>query len=423
MRKIIAVLLCLVLLCSCAPEETSEAIKITVMTEDRDFNWSEIKVDGVEISVTVVQKGTIASAVLKAEEKPNIVYLQSERDAKRLSNVLLDLSRVNVSQYERAKLVTNRAEDELQHITNDGEIYVLPEFSDDYGAKNYAWLYRADIFEKAGIEIPQTMQELQSACARLKALYPQSTPLVLRGGYRGLDMITPAWSADASIGVYYNFDEQRWKIGSAEAWAGNFVSFWATMCKANFVPNNYLSIQDRDVDALIAENRAFIAPDYVSRIEEYAEKYPDQDWRIMPPPRAMTETGQNKVAKAETAFSGYAICNVSSRSNTVAVSVLNEIYSDVCEREGKSFDEKRKNERIAQIYSEENVNPVRYLDVTDYDTAQKNSAFTLKRFLLGAIPMSQWQAFSNEVANEMGTKRILSEYKRAYNTVKKSAGS
>ena len=412
----------LFLLCACKEEPTVEPIKLSVMTEGDTLIWNELKIDGVELDVELVPKGTISERILTAEKKPNIIYLQNKQDMEALTGVLLDMRKVTVSEYERASIIFEDAEEQMRrHTAPDGGRYVLPLLGKGRANIERAWLYRADVFERAGIEIPNTMHELYLACLKLKTQFAESTPLALRDGYYGLDLLAPAWSADASIGPYYDFDDEKWKFGICEPWAGNFISYWSIMAKNELIPKEYLTMTNDDVDKLISLNRVFIVPDYVWRLEEYKEKYPYQDWRIMPAPRAATEDSQNKIAKREGMFAGFAICDVDVRENTASVAVLNEIYKKICAQSPQPAQEREKNARLAAVYTENEINPARYLSIDeDGIRVQEKVDLALKQklseFLTGARPMIEWAEFAEQI-KEQGTKKLLNSYKRAYTKV------
>ncbi len=412
MKKMLAILLVAMLsLCSCSEQE-QEITKITVMTEGETLYWNEIKIDNVEIRVEIVPQGTIAEKVLNAEKKPDIVYLKSKEDMEKLSTVLKDISDLELDGYDRAKFAcSDYDETERRHASSTGEHYVLPDYTANRNGVERAWLYRADIFQAAGITPPETMSELAAACTKLKGEYPESTPLVIRDGYYGLDLLAPAWKNNASLGAYYDFDEEKWCYGLNEPWAGNFVSYWSTMVQSGLVPQNYLTMTASEVDALIKSGSAFIVPDYVWRLEEYNKR--GEIWRIMAAPRADIEGGQNKIAKREGAFAGVAICN----EGEATLEVVNMFFLNSCLRDVPKADPVR----LAQIYTENNINPARYIPTIN--TQEKKRINThlegmLPAFLTGEIPMTRWASFAAQL-EDVGLKEFLSQYKRAYNSAKK----
>ncbi len=418
MKRILAIILLILTLCACTESEITEPVKIKIMTENAvDFS-NGISIPGVEVEVIVVPQGKLCDSVMSAEDKPNIICIADEADAEVLDSLLLDMRSVTVSEYDRAKMIIEGAEEvEYRHILKGDRLSILPHFKNKSENYTRAWFYRADIFEKEGLEIPKTMSELNFVCNALKKKYKESTPLVLKNGYYALDLIAPAWKEGASIGAYYDFEDEKWRFGLSEEWAGNFVSFWATMYKGALIPDDYLTITDKAVNELIAGNRAFIAVDYIWRLDSYNK---NQDWRIMPSPRADIQGAQNKIAKREEPFGGYAVCDNGSRENTVAISVLNEIYKGVCDEQKTELTERQRKARIAKIYTEDSINPARYLNLETIAIANPAAGYESKlfEFLTGAAPMSEWAEFAEGIKDDAGVKKLLSECRRAYNKAK-----
>lgn len=418
MKRIFAIFLIILTLCACSESKVTEPVKIKIMTENESDFTNKLEIPGVEVEVVVVQKGKLCDSVLNAEDKPNIICVSDKREATALNDLLLDMRSVTVSEYDRAKMIIEGAQEiEYRHILNEDKLSVLPHFKNKSENYTRAWFYRADIFEKEGLKIPETMSELNYACNVLKKKYEGSTPLVLKNGYYALDLLAPAWKKGASIGAYYDSEDEKWRFGLSEEWAGNFVSFWATMYNGRLVPQNYLTITDKEVNELIAQNRAFITVDYIWRLNSYNK---NQDWRIMPAPRADIPGAQNKIAKREEPFGGYAIIDSGNRENTVAISVLNEIYKAVCDAQETELTEYEYTARIAEIYTENSINPARYLNLETEAITSPVAGYEseLFEFLTGALPMTEWQAFSDEIKEDAKIKKLLSECKRAYNKAK-----
>lgn len=416
-KKTLYLLILLTFLASCG-EEKPKLEKITVMTEGDTRCWSEIQIENIEIVIEQVPEGTLVQRVEEAETKPNLIYIKSKEDMEKLSPRLLNVEDITSDGYDRAKF-ENRdyVEIEARHASAKGEHYVLPDYNANRDNVERAWLYRADVFEELGIEIPETMSELTEVCLKLKEHYEDSTPLAIRDGYYGLDLIAPAWKNDASISTYYDFEKGKWSYGLSENWAGNFISYWANMHKAGLVPENYFTMKSEEVDALIAENKAFIVPDYVWKIGVYREENNGQEWKIMPPPRADIETGQHKIAKREGPFVGVAIYNCDEDTNELAIRVVDEYFLHSC---GK---EKEVNNlvRLARVYTEDKINPTRYVDVPEGEDEIRLKIHLqgmLTPFLKGEIPMARWADFAAQIEVK-GAKEMMALNKSAYSNAKK----
>lgn len=67
-----------------------------------------------------------------------------------------------------------------RYTLEDGSMYHLPCPQTGF-ATNVGWLYRKDIFDKHGMTFPTNQDELMATLRKLKELYPNSYPFVLRG--------------------------------------------------------------------------------------------------------------------------------------------------------------------------------------------------------------------------------------------------
>lgn len=415
-KKALYLLVLLVFLVSCGEEDTG-ITKITVMTEGDTQSWDVIELENCEINVWQVPEGTIAEQVLSAEERPDIVYLKSVEDMEAISEYLVSTGDVQLDGYDLAKFSNkDYVEIEARHADKDGGHYVFPDYSVSRDGVERAWLYRADIFEQNGIAIPETMSQLKDACIKLKALYPDSTPLVIKNGYTGLDTVAPSWKNNASLTTYYDFKEGKWCYGLSEPWAGNFISYWSNMHKAGLIPQNYLTMEEEEAEKLIEDGKAFIVPDYLNKIDEYKENS-GGDWRIMPPPRADIETGQHKIAKSIAPFAGIAVLKGEEERENAAFAVVEAYFSNYVD----SRNEQSENVRLARIYTENNINPTRYLRVpVGEDEMRVNTHLhgMLAAFLKSEIPMTRWADFAAQL-KEKGTEEMIKLHRSAYNDAKK----
>lgn len=412
MKKWLLILLPIMLfLVSCSAEK-EEIAMVTVMTEGDGKYWEEIEIDGVEVYVVVVEKGQLVNRVLLAEKKPDIVCLNSKEDMEAMSEVLINAEEIELDGYDRAKFANENYEEiEARHASASGKHCVFPDYSASRDGVARAWLYRADVFESLGLEPPETMSELTGVCIKLKKEFPDSTPLVIRDGYYGLDLLAPAWKNDASIGAYYDFEKEKWCYGLEEPWAGNFISHWANMARNGLISKEFLTMKNDEADALIAEGKAFIVPDYVWKTGAYNNS--GADWRIMPAPRADIETGQHKIAKREAPFNGIALLNKSEH----VLKVVDKYFLESCERPTV----KSEMARIAEVYTEDKINPARYTTVPESEESIRVAIHlqgVLPAFLKGEIPMKRWEEYAKQLP-EKGTKELLNRRKSAYNGAKK----
>ena len=67
----------------------------------------------------------------------------------------------------------------LNFMSADGGLYQFPEQGVDETNRR-GWLYRADVFEELGLEVPTNQDEFYDVLVKLKEAYPDSYPLAFR---------------------------------------------------------------------------------------------------------------------------------------------------------------------------------------------------------------------------------------------------
>ncbi|MEG2570080.1 MAG: extracellular solute-binding protein [Clostridia bacterium] len=412
---------------------------------------------------------------------PDLVYINDKRAGEQFaySGALLKISDYfdRLPEYTRASAVLD-ADKRRERMCRmaDGALYIAPAFGAERGSDMRAILYRKDIFESSGIELPNTMDELRAALAALKSHYPMSYPMALRGGIAGIDMLAPAWSENASLGAYYDYAENKWKYGIQQDFAGNMVSYFATLAKSKILPPGYLTMSDGNIDSLIAENRVFVIPDNIWRLESLREKHPMQKWDIMPPPRADIASGQNKIANFAHNTAGYLLVNTHDDARLDAsLKLLNWMYSDDAEAllsfgiEGETYHSENLDktfilnkgesaaarygvgtagisqrldvavykhiipkERVLRLeqdswHSEDDCNPTRWISLKSDEKQEllrinavynKSVKQKLMGFLTGTIPMSKWKEFVKSTDTDAAAA-ALDVFRSAYKRINK----
>ena len=100
----------------------------------------------------------------------------------------------------------------------DGKYYLLPGLHEEIWP-DYTLAVRTDVFEKAGIQVPKTWDELTSALKKLKATNP--TPYPFSDRYKGgalLTMSSPGFDSAMGAGTFHIGDGTRF-----DKTAGKFV--------------------------------------------------------------------------------------------------------------------------------------------------------------------------------------------------------
>ena len=362
----------------------------------------------------------------------------------------------------------------------DGKTY----FPQVYGRQNTinlrSWLYRKDIFEKNNLETPETLDDMYALAKELKALYPDSYPICIRGFFNnGVDLIGSQWSPYFAYGPYYDFTTDEWKYGAREDTMREIIEYFKKLNDEGLIPPSYITMSASEWSELVHTDRTFIFPQYQVQIDilnkESRAMNPEFTMAAMMPPRANTEKGQNRLAKWNVDPCGYVVCNSGDDARIAnAFALLDWFYSDeACEllswgKEGETYkiedgaksyilddstnvqnlygiqtnsfivridpeavmesfsDEQKESTPFITSYIEEGYNPVQWVGLNPEEEAvraevgaalQTYSQEMISKFLLGTEPLSKWDEFVNTI-NEMGADRLLEAYESAYNRVK-----
>lgn len=377
----------------------------------------------------------------------------------------------SIPEDERVELMNQRR-------SGDGKIYFPPNYGFHTIGNTRAWLYRADIFEKHNLKIPETINELYDTAMKLKELYPESYPISMREGLRNLGNMGPQWAPYFAPGLYYDFNTETWHYGIIEDTMRQMVEDMIKFHKAGVLPPDYLKINTKTWEELVFNDKGFMMPEYVVRVDFFQnparEQNPDFTLKVMPPPKADTPTGQHKMSKQNYEMLGYVLPNTrdETRINNT-MKVFDWMYSEEGRellswgKEGETYkvvdgkrrfildegetayakygfatyglgqciyaeanealysDDQSEQSRIAIGYGEKYMNPAQWLAFTDDtknevdDILSGIDVFTnemLSKFLYGIEPMSKWDAFVEEVKNS-GVEELLAYYSEAYKKV------
>ncbi len=379
----------------------------------------------------------------------------------------------------------NVPEDELwmQDVRKsfDGKIYYSPSHGLERSTNIRGWLYRKDIFDKHNLKTPETMDELYEVCKTLKELYPDSYPLSMRSGFSNLSVTGSSWKPNFRVGVYYDFENEKWGYGAADPVMRDIVEYYKKMVAEKLIPEDFFTMNAAAWQELVSTNRGFIMPEYQVRIDFFnniaRKNNPEFTMAACLPPRAENGTGLNMLNKYNFVPSGYAACNTRDEGRIAnAFRVLNWFYTDEATelvswgKEGETYEivdgkkqfimSEEASENVQTLYgfntlgthirhapdsidasiSEEqasvtdflldntypHLDPTMYLEFTTEQSAELADLDTsigtfvkenIQKFILGQKPMSEWDAFSAELS-ELPIAELLAIYEEAYNKIK-----
>ena len=365
-----------------------------------------------------------------------------------------------------------------QRTSGDGKIYSAPSYGTQTITGLRTWMYRKDIFDKHGLEVPETFEELYQVCKQLKELYPESYPLCFRTGFGRIDEMGPSWKKDWAQNAYYDFDQEQWFYGAQDPVMKQMVEYFIKMQNEGLVPPDYLTMPAKSWEELMSTDRGFITLDYVVRIDFFnlpnRERNPDYNLTMMAPPKPDVPTGSQKLMKSNLDFYGYCVCNTGDEEGiNNAFKLVDWMYTDEAAellswgKEGETYqivdgkkefileegetpqakygvgtyglyqrlepganeasytDEMVESCHKALEYLEPQANPTMWVPLTEDEleriTTLKSELVSfmeenLSKFLLQQRPMSEWDAFQEDL-KQMGVDEMLQIYDTAYKRV------
>ena len=363
----------------------------------------------------------------------------------------------------------------------DGKVYWPVVLGTSTISNAQGWMYRKDIFEKHGLESPETLDDMKEVAQKLKELYPDSYPVTLQGGLGAITTLGPAFKPYMDYGVYYDFTTDEWKYGAMQDEMKELIKWMLMMADEGLLQPQIYGIDGASYDEYMTSDKTFITAHYLVRKSVYnvpmKATNPEYDLAEMVPARANIPTGQNKMAKTSIVRSGLTVPNTKKEDRIAnAIRFLDYMYADstkdimswgvegetykVNEDGSNSFiledgetvqlkygfatsgllqrvDEIAYNEAIASgspidpaifEYAEDNVNPQRWISFNDeemvifnqyYDAVFNYTCEFIDKFVLRTMPLTDenWEACMNRL-RELGVEEILKIYESAWARVK-----
>ncbi|MBQ2741276.1 MAG: extracellular solute-binding protein [Oscillospiraceae bacterium] len=365
--------------------------------------------------------------------------------------------------------------------TANGKIYYSPVFGMERYTNLRTWLYRKDVFDKHGLEVPETTEDLYNVSKKLKELYPESYPFSVRQGLANINVIGSTWKPNFRYNAYYDFENEKWSYGATEDVMLEIVEFFNKMVSEKLVPADFFTINTSLWQELVSTDRGFIMPEYQIRIDFFNNiarvKNPEFNLTAMTPPRAENGMGINMNNKYNNDPTGYAVCNTGDEGGIAnAMRYLNWFYTDEGSellswgKEGETYEvvNGRKQyifpdgysgtaqtlygfktlgtytridpESIDASISDEqaattdfiisniypHLDPTLYLEFSSEDAAMRADYETslktfveenLQKFIIGQRPISEWDAFRKELS-ELPVAELMALYEEVYSKIK-----
>lgn len=364
----------------------------------------------------------------------------------------------------------------------DGKTYYPARYGREAANGLKTWIYRKDIFEKHGLEVPKTYDELYEVAKKLKELYPDSYPISNENFYAHIaGTLGPAWKPYFEYSEYYDFENDTWHIGAGEDTMLEMVKVFKRFYEEGLINPDFILAPTREFSELVTSERTFIFPGFFNRISMYMNAMAgvNDEFLLAPmdPPIANTETGTPYVTNYNADVYGYVLPNTGDEKRIAKnIKFLDWMYSDeACElmswgKEGETYevvDGKRKfildegedvgnkygfqtygaglvfdPEAVIEIFTDETLsaddldkmranlekgyNPKRWLAFTDEENSKRyellTAITTYAQEMTSKFMLGQ-KPLSEwdsyvETLNEMGVDELISIYETVYNRSK-----
>ncbi|MGN6325390.1 ABC transporter substrate-binding protein [Pseudolysinimonas sp.] len=162
-----------------------------------------------------------------------------------------------------------------QLATVGGKVYGIPQ-----DTAPMVLMYRADLFQKYGLELPKTWDDYAALAAKVK----QVAPSAFLGGYPDDGSTFAGYTQPLKDSAWYSTDGKSWKVGIDDAANKRVADFWQPLVEKGLVDTTHFFTPEWNTEmnngTLLTWTAGVWAP---GTIESVA---PDTkgDWRIAPMP-------------------------------------------------------------------------------------------------------------------------------------------
>lgn len=477
----------------------SEPVSISILFPrgdklfDRDWLvWDYIRsATGAELDLRQAganYESSLATAFASPQTMPDLVAFNSKAlsDKYASSGSLVALEDVQEQMPNWAIFWSNISAEERERLFRvrryaDGKTYWPARYGFADFSNIKAWMYRKDIFDQHGLDIPSTYDEMYDVAKRLKELYPSSYPISCENFFTHVaQAVGPQWKRNFQCWEYYDFSSAKWCYGAAESTMLDIIKTFNRFYEDDLIYPSFTASTEHEFTELVTGGNTFMFPHFQSRMEDFISEasYINRffELAVMTPPVANTRTGSHFMINTRADNNGLSIVNTRDASRIAnAVKFFDWFYSSSAVEllswgkvgethenlDGKKHFILSSGEDIRSKYGlhtpaaaqavnpesvisyrfkfnsgedvktllssiESDYNPRNWISFTsdEAETVSKTGSAirsfardSISKFLLGQKPLSEWDSFTQELY-DMGLTELLSAYERAYNRVK-----
>ena len=172
-------------------------------------------------------------------------------------------------------------------IAADGNLYYFPKY-DNERYVNHGMLYRKDIFDKHGIKMWNSPEELYDALKKLKEIYPDSTPFVSKNGSAIVYKLIQSYGIPDFGRLFFDENDGKWKQSVVDIRLKNLLDMMKKMYDEGLIDPEFITCtQSAWTQKMVQRDKAFVTFDWIGRLEQFklqtAETVPEYDLRYANP--------------------------------------------------------------------------------------------------------------------------------------------
>ena len=172
-------------------------------------------------------------------------------------------------------------------IAADGNLYYFPKY-DNERYVNHGMLYRKDIFDKHGLEMWNSPEELYQVLKKLKKLYPDSTPFVSKNGNALIYKLIQSYGIPDFGRLFFDETDGKWKQSVIDPRLKELLDMLKKMYDEGLLDPEFLTCTQASwTQKMVQKDKAFVTFDWIGRLEQFKEQtlntVPEYDLRYANP--------------------------------------------------------------------------------------------------------------------------------------------
>ena len=172
-------------------------------------------------------------------------------------------------------------------IAADGNLYYFPKYDTERDV-NHGMLYRKDIFDKHGLKMWNSPEELYDVLKKLKEIYPDSTPFVSKNGVGIVYKLIQSYGIPDFGRLFFDENDGKWKQSVIDQRLKDLLDMLKKMYDDGLIDPEFITTtQSAWTQKMTQPDKAFVTFDWIGRLEQFKlqtkETIPDYDLRFANP--------------------------------------------------------------------------------------------------------------------------------------------